>query len=181
MNNWPFYIAMGLLIAALAALVILAPNTQAASACNAKELETIRLFNVERAKATALDGIVRPPLRATDLMCQVADLRCTELLRKTSHFRPVDVATQDAEGRVLSMTPDGKLDWFNSAYNQLGQTYTKAGEVIAWGYSTPAGVVGAWMRSSTHKAVILTKRYTDAGVGWCGSTWSRTAGEFAKP
>ena len=154
-----------LAIAALTFLIVLiVPNSAAdgAAACNSTDLQTIALFNAERTKATAIDGIRRPTLVATDLMCRIADLRCQELLRRTSHYRP-----------------DGS--WFSTAYDQLGQTYEKAGEVIAWGYRTPSSVVAAWMRSPTHKALILRKAYTETGVGWCGSTWPRTAGEFVKP
>lgn len=180
-------LAIGLLTTGIVAALLIAmlifgtKSADTSSSCNSKELQTISLINAERVKATKIDGVVRPNLLATDRTCRVADLRCSELLKKISHFRPVDIATQDTDNHIISMTPDGKLDWFNSAYPQLGITYNRVGEVIAWGYSTPSGVVGAWMRSLTHKQVLLSKRYTELGVGWCGTTWPRTAGEFLKP
>jgi hypothetical protein len=41
------------------------------------------------------------------------------------------------------------------------------GENIAWGtgtYATPAHIVGEWMASPPHRAIILTSEYRDAGV-----------------
>lgn len=43
-----------------------------------------------------------------------------------------------------------------------------AGEVLAWGTgrrSMPAAVVAAWMRSPSHRRVLLRSRYRDIGVG----------------
>jgi uncharacterized protein YkwD len=42
------------------------------------------------------------------------------------------------------------------------------GQNIAWGTgadATPANVVATWMRSAPHRAIILTHRFRDAGVG----------------
>jgi uncharacterized protein YkwD len=41
------------------------------------------------------------------------------------------------------------------------------GQNIAWGtggYSSPAHIVAEWMASPPHRAIILTRRYRDAGV-----------------
>jgi uncharacterized protein YkwD len=53
-------------------------------------------------------------------------------------------------------------------YTRQGYRTWKAGENIAWGagvYSSPAAIVGQWMKSSMHRAVILTKSFRDLGVG----------------
>jgi len=42
------------------------------------------------------------------------------------------------------------------------------GEMLAWGdgwCSTPAAVVAAWMRSQSHRRVMLGRRYREIGVG----------------
>lgn len=44
--------------------------------------------------------------------------------------------------------------------------YKAAGENIAAGQTTPASVVNSWMKSSGHKANILSKKYTHIGVGY---------------
>ena len=53
-------------------------------------------------------------------------------------------------------------------YTREGYRTWKAGENIAVGaglYSSPVAVVGQWMKSSMHRAVILTKSFRDLGVG----------------
>ena len=43
---------------------------------------------------------------------------------------------------------------------------TRAGENIAYGQSSPAAVVQAWMNSSGHRANILSRDFTTIGVGY---------------
>jgi len=53
-------------------------------------------------------------------------------------------------------------------YTRTGYRVWRAGENIGWGaglYSSPVAVVGQWMKSSMHRAVILTKSFRDIGVG----------------
>lgn len=53
-------------------------------------------------------------------------------------------------------------------YTREGYRVWKAGENIAWGaglYSSPVAIVDQWMKSSMHRAVILTKNFRDIGVG----------------
>lgn len=48
---------------------------------------------------------------------------------------------------------------------QFGITYTAAGENIAMGQPTASSVMTGWMNSPGHKANILSKDFTDIGVG----------------
>jgi uncharacterized protein YkwD len=53
-------------------------------------------------------------------------------------------------------------------YTRRGYDYWKAGENIYYGamlYSSPVACVGAWMRSRSHRKVLLTKVFRDLGVG----------------
>lgn len=53
-------------------------------------------------------------------------------------------------------------------YTKKGFSYWKVGENIYYGsgiWSSPVAVVDAWMKSKTHRAVILTKVFRDIGVG----------------
>ncbi len=53
-------------------------------------------------------------------------------------------------------------------YTREGYRTWKTGENIAWGcglYSSPVAIVDSWMKSSMHRAVILTKDFRDLGVG----------------
>ena len=57
----------------------------------------------------------------------------------------------------------------------FGISYRSAGENIAYGYSTPASVVDAWMNSPGHKANILNPSYTQIGIGYIqqGNYWTQ--------
>jgi uncharacterized YkwD family protein/spore coat assembly protein SafA len=57
----------------------------------------------------------------------------------------------------------------------FGITYKSAGENIAQGQTTPEAVMKSWMNSSGHKANILSKSYTQIGVGYAkGGKWGHT-------
>src|SRR5215212_839291 len=54
---------------------------------------------------------------------------------------------------------------------------TLSGETIAWGvglYGSPAGLVGQWMRSAGHRAVILTPGIRRVGIGIALGTFGGT-------
>ena len=57
----------------------------------------------------------------------------------------------------------------------FGITYRSAGENIARGQTTPQRVVDSWMRSSGHRANILSSSYTHIGVGYApnGHYWTQ--------
>ena len=55
-------------------------------------------------------------------------------------------------------------------YTSSGYRYWCVGEDIAWGrygtlYATPTAIVAAWMKSYSHRKVILRKALRDVGVG----------------
>ena len=56
---------------------------------------------------------------------------------------------------------------------QLGITYRSAGENIAMGYRTAEAVVSAWMQSESHRANILSTRYTSMGIGYADGYWTQ--------
>lgn len=45
------------------------------------------------------------------------------------------------------------------------------GEVIAYGYTTAADVVAAWMNSPPHRSIILDPSLTEVGVGESDTYW----------
>lgn len=56
----------------------------------------------------------------------------------------------------------------SAGYSVSGCSQWAVGEVIAWGKSvrgTPRAIFSAWMRSGSHRQVILTKRWRDVGIG----------------
>ena len=56
---------------------------------------------------------------------------------------------------------------------QLGISYSSAAENIAMGYRTAEAVVNAWMNSPSHRANILSTRYTSMGIGHNDGYWTQ--------
>ena len=77
---------------------------------------------------------------------QAARVRAKEIVSSFSHTRP-----------------NGKSCF--TVLNEIGAKYTSAGENIAKGQKTPEQVVEAWMNSPSHRANILSSKYTKLGVG----------------
>ena len=75
---------------------------------------------------------------------------------------------------------------YGTPYEMLrnyGVSYSYAGENIAAGQKTPSEVMKSWMNSSGHRANILSKNYTQLGVGYYtggsyGTYWTQM---FIKP
>ncbi|OAH58008.1 MULTISPECIES: SafA/ExsA family spore coat assembly protein [Bacillaceae] len=116
------------------------------------EAEVIRLVNVERQKA----GL--KPLTQNWELSRVAQIKSQDMM-KNKYF---------GHNSPTYGTP------FNMMKN-FGITYKSAGENIAKGQTTPAAVMKAWMNSSGHKANILSKNFTQIGVGYepNGNYWTQ--------
>jgi len=56
---------------------------------------------------------------------------------------------------------DNKAPW--DFITEAGYTYHYAGENLARGFQTAAGVTAAWMASPEHRANLLSPNYTDVG------------------
>ena len=78
---------------------------------------------------------------------QAAQVRARESAQSFSHTRP-----------------DGSS--FSTALTEAGVSYTRSGENIAYGQTTPQQVVQAWMDSAGHRANILDAGFTHIGVGY---------------
>ncbi len=61
-------------------------------------------------------------------------------------------------------TPDGKEPWV--FFDQTGYKYTKAGENLAYGFTTSAETISGWMNSASHKANMLDGEFTEVGFGY---------------
>jgi uncharacterized protein YkwD len=59
-----------------------------------------------------------------------------------------------------------------SRIGQQGYSWSRVGENIAGGSSTPEAVVQQWMNSAPHKANILSPNFTDVGVGYAYASTS---------
>lgn len=103
--------------------------------------QVVALVNAERAKY----GL--SALQTDSRVQRAAQVRAAEAAQSFSHTRP-----------------NGSS--FSSALSEAGASYTRAGENIAYGQSTPQQVVQAWMNSDGHRANILNGSFTTIGVGY---------------
>jgi len=60
------------------------------------------------------------------------------------------------------IAPDGKEPW--GFIGESGYSYRVAGENLARDFSNSTDMMGAWMRSPTHKANIVNSRYQEIGI-----------------
>ncbi len=64
-------------------------------------------------------------------------------------------------------TPDGQEPWV--FFDAAGYSYQKAGENLAYGFSTSSETVVGWMNSPSHRANILDTSYQEVGFGFTNS------------
>jgi uncharacterized protein YkwD len=72
-------------------------------------------------------------------------------------------------------TPDGKEPWV--FINGAGYSYIKAGENLAYGFTTSSETINGWMNSPSHKANMLDGDFTEVGFGYANSSNFNNAGE----
>lgn len=106
------------------------------------ENEVLRLTNIERSKA----GL--PALAGNWQLSRVA------------RYKSQDMATKGYFSHQ-SPTYGSPFDMMES----FGLKFSAAGENIAYGQRTPQEVVTAWMNSPGHRANILSRSYSQLGVG----------------
>jgi uncharacterized YkwD family protein/spore coat assembly protein SafA len=109
---------------------------------SSQENEVIRLVNAERARA----GL--PALKANWQLSRVARYKSADMANRGyfSHTSP----TYGSPFRMME---------------SFGLRFSAAGENIAYGQRTPAEVMRDWMNSPGHRSNILSRNYTEIGVG----------------
>ena len=91
---------------------------------------------------------------------QVPSLASNELLARAAQLKAENMAQ---EGYFSHQGPGGEAPW--SWLDRVGYDYTNAGENLAVNFAESEDVVGAWMRSESHKENILSGRFTEIGIG----------------
>ncbi len=78
----------------------------------------------------------------------------------------MNAASQRAkeQAQLFSHTRPSGQSW-DTVLGEFGVIYRGAGENVAYGQSTPAQVVSAWMNSQGHRENILNPNYKNIGVG----------------
>lgn len=88
-------------------------------------------------------------------------LQIDSRLASAATAHSLDMATNDFFDHVGS---DGSSP--GDRILDAGYSYSRAGENIAAGYTTPEAVVAGWMNSSGHRDNILNCAFTETGVGY---------------
>ena len=98
-------------------------------------------------------------------------LRANAKLAKAALLHSQDMAAKEYfEHNSL----DGRTPWDRiEAQGYIGIAY---GENIAWGYTSAADVVAAWMDSPGHRANILDCEFRDIGIGIAQTYWTQDFG-----
>jgi hypothetical protein len=80
-------------------------------------------------------------------------------LNNSAQAKAQDMANKNYWAHVA---PDGTQPWY--FFDQAGYSYIKAGENLAYGFSTSQAAVDGWMNSPSHRANILGD-YIEVGFG----------------
>jgi uncharacterized protein YkwD len=119
------------------------------SAANVTAVEraTICLINIRRAHHRL------PPLRESSALTSIAAGQAADMVRG-NYFADHSLAGRTPYERIAPALGRARV--------------ATTGQNIGWGTgwdATPAGIVHAWMQSPPHRRIILTRAYTQAGVG----------------
>jgi len=95
-----------------------------------------------------------PELVLNDTLTTAAEAKAQDMIANHywAHFRP----------------SDGKAPW--AFIEEAGYQYKVAGENLARGYRTPAGITKAWLASPTHRANLLSPKYQEVGFACVRTT-----------
>ncbi len=137
-----------LILITLIALPLTATAATAATSDDSYKDEVIRLTNLEREKA----GLA--PLQLLEGLSGIAQLRADETKVLFSHTRP-----------------NGEK-WY-TVFTNAKMEYTRVGENLAYGFTSPEKLVKAWMSSEGHKANILNPEFEYLGVGYAKNAAGR--------
>jgi uncharacterized protein YkwD len=137
---------------ALAAALLLPSAASATTTTTLTKLErqVVDLVNQKRAK----NGLVK--LRVNTKLQYAARAHSREMAAK-QYFSHNSASGEAFQHRLIRY-----------GYKRSGCSYWAAGENIAWGsglYATAVATVNAWMKSPGHRAVILTRKFRDIGLG----------------
>ncbi len=118
------------------------------------ELEVVNLVNQERTSRGLKALTINPTLAFA------AGFHSNQMVARANAMpsNPAGAMQHTLYG-VNAPTPTSRLDY--SGYDN----WMAYGENIAYGYTTAAAVMQAWMNSSGHRANILNPNFTEIGVG----------------
>lgn len=93
-----------------------------------------------------------------------AALSLNSKLNSSAQAKANDMVAKDYWSHV---GPGGQQPW--AFFDAAGYDYKKAGENLAYGFTTSSATVSGWMASPTHKANMLDGAFTEVGFGFANS------------
>lgn len=118
-------------------------------------------------------------VKTGSVLGQQTDISAYELLAATNRERrsqgeeplKANIALSDAAALKADdmfkkqywahVSPEGTTPW--QWFEQIGYSYSSAGENLAKGFHSSAGVVTAWMNSNEHRANVLSTSFSEVG------------------
>lgn len=133
------------------------------------EAEVLRLTNIARSQARKCGTVkypAAPPVKAEARLNRVALAHSSDMAEQ-SYFSHTSLSGKTPFDRMRS------AKYF----------YKAAGENIGAGFSTPKAVVDAWLASPGHCRILMSRSYTQLGVGYAaggyyGTYWTQ---DFGRP
>lgn len=140
-------------------------------------LLTLKLMLIVSTLST--EGLLASTFQLSDVFTSV--ISSEKIVELTNHAREIDkvkpltvsaklqTAAQEKADDMLKnqyfshTTPDGKTPW--SFMNTQKYYFLYAGENLAMQYDSAERVVESWMQSAAHRDNLLSKRFTEIGVG----------------
>ncbi len=130
-----------------------------------------------RPTPTAACAVAQPVVTAENADIEMRVLNAINAERRARRLRPLTLSaqlTQAARWHTRDMAASGRLDHTSSNGADLGArlksvcyAWRTAGENIAAGYGGDVSrVIKGWMNSPGHRAAILNRDYTEAGIGY---------------
>lgn len=135
------------------------------------EKEVLRLVNKARATKRKCGATTYYPAKA---------LKPNAKLARAAERHSKDMSVRN----YFSHTSKGSNRSPYARIKATGYRYRAAGETLAAGYATPKTVVNAWLRSTSHCKIVMSKSYTQLGVGYYlggGKYRHYTTAAFARP
>jgi uncharacterized protein YkwD len=153
-------VAAAVLVASWGVAAYVAPHARAIT-LNTAERRVLHLINASRKR----HGLHTVRLRSS--LYHAAKAHSRSMIGK-DYFSHYSYSGATPAERILSY-----------GYTQTGCTYWKVGECIGWGkddVGTARAIFHKWMKSSGHRAIILTKAWRDVGVGRATGTFEGLSG-----
>ncbi|MDQ7993789.1 MAG: CAP domain-containing protein, partial [Propionicimonas sp.] len=151
----------------------------------------------EKATAVALATTTNPSAFGKEVLSLINKARATKRKCGSTTYsaaKPLKWNTKLAAAALAHSKDMSVRNYFShtsksgrSPYSRIkatGYRYKAAGETLAAGYSTPKAVVNAWLKSKSHCKILMSKSFTQVGVGFYsggGKYTNYTTADFGKP